>query len=166
MFLETGLHENMVTPGDVKRSFKEREELLGQPVEILHRSGLMDMGSDLFSLLCPLVTGIPHTGKGVDKRFLKTGLTMTKVFPTVFFRVYAKEKIGSIPLEHPARSEIVPVGATVVIAALRTVKSFQVLPFHAGNVPFASASLCDSATAVSVTIFMTCSHHDLPSVES
>ena len=71
-----------------------------------------------------------------------------------------------MPLEHPAKSEIVPVGATVVIAAFLTVKSFQLLPFHAGKVPFSSASRCDSATAVSVTTFMTCSHHARPSGES
>ena len=67
----------------------------------------------------------------------KTGLTSTSFLPSRTCLVKARENRGSMPEEHPAMIEIVPVGAMVVTWAFLMLWPAcwvsHVLPFQVGN---------------------------------
>ena len=67
----------------------------------------------------------------------KTGLTSTSFLPPSTCLVKARENSGSMPEEHPAMIEIVPVGAIVTTWAFRIGLPpccvSQTLPFQAGK---------------------------------
>ncbi len=91
---------------------------------------------------------------------LKRGFASTRVLLSITLRTYARAKTGSTPLDVPAIMLIVPVGAMVVVVALRRGGS----PFSAysdlskfGKAPRSSASTREASFDASCMVAITCS---------
>ena len=84
------------------------------------------------------------------------------------FRMKARAKIGSTPLEQLAMMEMVPVGAMVVRVALRTRRPLaaQVLSSQLGKTPRSRASSSEPRTAFSLMKPMTSWARRMASSES